>query len=137
MTYVFKRGDDNCTHTWSDEQSERRLDWFTWWRVCTQCGEQRATRHKSRGPFLHISDDVNGVSYVVGSRQNLAGREFRWLECECGNSVLVDFDLGDHGRVTRKTAVTCDWCGAQYPAGSGGPVHRPRSAFWKDAPEIE
>lgn len=133
----FKRGDDQCSHAWGDEQSKRHLDLFIWWRVCTKCGETRTTRSLSRGPTIEIHDVVNGILYVIGSRQNLASVEFRYLRCGCGNSLRVDFDLGDNGRVVRKNSVSCDWCGARYGAGSHGPEHRPRAASWADAPQIE
>jgi hypothetical protein len=133
----FKRGDDKCSHAWGDEQGERHLDHFMWWRVCTKCGEKRTTRALSRGPAIAIQDWISGVSYVIGSRHNLANKEFRYLHCECGNSVRVEFDLGDDGRVVRKASAACDWCGARYGAGSRGPEHRPRGAFWADAPEVE
>lgn len=133
----FKRGDDTCRHAWGEEQSERHLDLFMWWRRCTKCGEKRTTRTLSRGPAIEIHDWVSCIHYVIGSKQNLAQEEFRYLRCECGNSVRVAFDLGDNGRVVRKVPVTCAWCGARYGAGSVGPVHCVRGAFWRDAPEIE
>jgi hypothetical protein len=80
---------------------------------------------------------VSGIRYVIGSRQNLADQEFRYLHCDCGNSVRVDFDLGDSGRVARKADAACEWCGARYRAGTRGPEHRPRAAIWAEAPEVD
>ena len=133
----FKRGDDRCRHAWGDEQGERHLDHFMWSRVCKKCGEKRTTRSLDRGAGIEIFDWVSGVRYVIGSSQNLAKTEFRYLHCECGNSVRVDFELVDKGRVVRKSAVTCEWCGAAFGIGSRGPEHRPRAAMWADAPEVE
>ena len=89
----FKRGDDRCKHVWGDEKGERHLDHFMWWRVCTKCGEKRTTRSLDRGAGIEIFDWVSGVRYVIGSSQNLARTEFRYLNCDCGNSVRVDFEL--------------------------------------------
>jgi len=84
-----------------------------------------------------VSDWISGVNYVIGSAQNLAHKEFRYLRCDCGNSVRVDFELEDRGRVVRRSATTCAWCGAVFSVGSGGPDHRHRGSFWDDAPEVE
>jgi hypothetical protein len=132
----FKRGDASCKHSWGDEQGERHLDHFMWWRACPKCGEKRPTRTLDRGPNIEVFDLVNGVFYVIGSKQNLAATEFRYIKCGCGNSLRVDFDLGDQGRVVRNSAVICEWCGATFSIGSRGPDHRPRSAMWADAPEV-
>ena len=133
----FKRGDDRCRHTWGDEESDNALESFMWSRTCTQCGEKRTTRMLNRGATIEVSDWVNGVSYVIGSAHNLANTEFRYLKCDCGNSVRVEFELSDDGRVERKSAVACEWCGATFPVGSRGPDHGPRGAFWLDAPEVK
>jgi hypothetical protein len=110
---------------------------FIWFRVCENCGEKRTTRSLFRGPGIEIHDWISGISYLIGSDVNLAKQEFRFLNCICGNTVRVDFDLAENGRVVRKSAVTCDCCGEGYSAGSQGPDHRPRGAFWVDSPEIE
>jgi hypothetical protein len=134
---MYEQGDPDCPHVWSEERGERLMDSFTWWRDCVTCGERRTTRSALRGPEIVIDDWVHGVQYVLGSSQNLANREFNYIKCECGNSLLVDLQIQDCSRVARKHAVSCEWCNAQYAAGSSGPRHRPRAAFWDDAPEID
>ena len=136
LTDELKRDGGQCKHVWGDEQGERKLDYFMWWRVCGKCGKERATRAASRGAVIEIWDMVSGIRHVIGSRQNLASKEFRYLHCECGNTLRVDFNVADNGRVTRKKSVACDWCGARYSTGSSGPEHRPRAALWDDAPDV-
>jgi hypothetical protein len=133
----FERGDPNCLHAWGPEQNERVLDYLTFWRTCTKCGEKRPTRSLSRGPMIYITDHVHGITYVIGSNQNRAKKEFRYLRCLCGNSVRVDFELEEDFRVIRKAPVTCDWCGERYAPGCGGPDDRPRGGWWEDAPEVD
>ena len=137
MATVSERGDDPCRHEWDHEQSERQFDVFMWWRVCKRCGEKRTTRTLFRGPDIRVYDQVHGVRYVISSKQNRAKEEFRYLVCDCGNTLRVDFELADHGRVTRTSCVVCDWCAGRFDKGNLGRADRPHAASWGDSPEVE
>jgi len=127
--------DDPCKHAWGDEEGERVLDYFVRWRVCKECGKRRPTRALSRGPTIEVWDMVSGVRYtIVYADQKESSRHLR---CDCGHVVDVDFEIADDLHVVRKSAVTCEQCGAAFALGSRGPDNRPRTALWADYPEVE
>ena len=97
-----RRGDPNCPHVWGPEQKTRVLDALMFWRTCTKCGEKRATHSLLRGSDIFITDHIHGIHYVIGSHQNRAKQEFRYLRCPCGNSVRVYFELLEDCRVIQK-----------------------------------